>query len=470
MKTPTTRPVAGGRTSGAWRMTVAALAVANVLALVAIAPAQRALHRATEDERAVGAALAEAAAVEGERVLDVANRSAAIAHRSLEHRRTTLAADITEGRIHETEGDLDRVEAEIAATEAEVAATAAALDRISDVLGLQRLLLDPLQTCVRGVAAANAALAGRDHDAAAAALDESAAACLQVRAGSAPPAHPFDFPDPDIVRGPAGRWWGYATNSTAGAVQMISSADLVTWRVEGSALAALPDWARPGATWAPAVIEHGGRWLLYYTVREDASGLQCISVATGPGAGGPFVDASTGPLVCERDEGGSIDPDPVVDGGRLHLLWKTELDTLGRAAELRGAALDTTGTAVDGPVSTLLTAASAWERRTIEGPAMLRSGGYHLLYSGGSWNGGGYAVGAARCESVVGPCSRVSAEPVLRTQGSLTGPGGLSVFSGPTGPRAAFHAWQGDDVGYPANRYLHLGEITVSGGTVTIRP
>lgn len=446
------------------------MVLANVLALVAVSPLQRSLRNAETEHRSVRDTLEDVAVREADATLAVANRATALDQQGRELRRRTLAADAAQARVDDAGARLSDLEAEIAATEAEIAANNAALDRLSERLGLQRLLIDPLQTCTFAIADANAALAVDDHDRAAAALGESTAACSQVRSGAAPPAHPYDFPDPHVVRGPAGRWWAYATNSSGGAVQMLSSTDLVTWRVERSPLSALPEWASPGATWAPAVTAHGGRWLLFYTVREAASGLQCISVAAASGPAGPFVDASTEPLVCEREEGGSIDPDPVVDGGQLHLLWKTELDTLGGNAELRGARLDATGTAVEGPVSTLLTAAAAWERRTIEGPAMLRSGGYHLLYSGGSWNGRGYAVGAVRCDSVLGPCTRVSAEPVLRTQGSITGPGGLSVFTGGSGPKVAFHAWQGDDIGYPSNRYLHIGDVTVSDGTVTVRP
>ena len=460
----------GSRPGRAWRVGVVVLVVANIVALVLVSPHQRSLHRAQTEERSSRTMLEEVAGAEAESVLDVANRSAAVDATEREQRRTVLAADATSARVEESTAQLAELEAQVAATIADIADRQTTLDRISEVLGLQRLLIDPLATCTRGIADANSALAAGDHGGATDALGASTAACAQVRSGAAPPAHPFDFPDPHVVRGPSGRWWAYATNSSAGAVQMISSADLVTWRVEDSALSGLPAWATPGATWAPAVISHAGRWLLFYTVRESASGLQCISVATSPSPAGPFVDTSFEPLVCERDEGGSIDPDPVVDGGRLHLLWKTELDTVGGAAELRGARLDPTGTSIDGPVATLLRAESAWEGRTIEGPAMLRSGGHHLLYSGGSWNGSGYAVGAARCTSVLGPCSMVSALPVLRSQGSITGPGGLSVFSTPAGPRVAFHAWQGDEVGYPANRYLHIGEVDASGGTVVVRP
>ncbi len=52
---------------------------------------------------------------------------------------------------------------------------------------------------------------------------------------------------------------------------------------------------------------------MYYTVREAASQQQCISRAVAAAPAGPFLDDSSGPLVCQRDLGGSIDPSPFVD-------------------------------------------------------------------------------------------------------------------------------------------------------------
>lgn len=353
---------------------------------------------------------------------------------------------------------------------AEFRAATRTLEELGRLLGIQEAAIEPLRACVAGVGQAAAALANGDHDGAAGRLGAASDACLQARAGGASLRFPYDFPDPHVVRG-GDRWIAYATNSSAGAVQMISSPDLRSWRVEGNALAAVPSWAQPGATWAPAVIDHGGSWLLFYTVRERASGLQCISVASASSAAGPFVDRTSEPLVCERDEGGSIDPEPVRDGNQLALLWKTELDTRGGAAEIRAARLGPGGTALAGDASTLLRAGGGWEGRTIEGPTMLRSGNaLHLLFSGNSWSGSQYGVGTARCDSVLGPCRRTSGSPILAGDGSVEGPGGLSVFQGPGGPMGAYHGWQPGQVGYPHNRYLHFAHISAEGDSVRVRP
>lgn len=460
-----------GEVPVAWRAGAVSAAVLLLAGLLAVPVQLRALEVARVDRDEARTARDEAVARESAAVLAVANEQSELARtRSARNRNARIAAG-RESRTDQHTTQREAEEAAIADARAGAESAGQRLERISSILGLQGLLIAPLESCLRGVERANRALGQGDRAGAADVLGAVTGPCGQVRASSATPAFPYDFPDPHVVAGPDGRWWAYGTNSTGGAVQLISSADLADWRVEGNALADVPGWARPGATWAPAVVNHDGRWLLYYTVREHASGLQCISVATGESPAGPFHDTSTGPLVCERAEGGSIDPDPVVDAdGRLHLLWKTELDTVGGAAELRGSLLDATGTELTGEVATLLRSSQPWEAGTIEGPAMLPSNGYHLLYSGGSWNGSGYAVGAARCESILGPCTPEASGPVLRSTGDLTGPGGLSVFRTPYGAAVAYHAWQGDEVGYPDNRYLHLGDVQVRDGSVVVQP
>src|SRR2546421_75946 len=46
---------------------------------------------------------------------------------------------------------------------------------------------------------------------------------------------------------------------------------------------------------------------------------------------GPFVDTSTGPLICQTARGGSIDPNPYVDPATdaVVLLWKSDDNALG---------------------------------------------------------------------------------------------------------------------------------------------
>jgi hypothetical protein len=58
---------------------------------------------------------------------------------------------------------------------------------------------------------------------------------------------------------------------------------------------------------------------------------------------------------------------------------------------------------------------------------------------------------------------------VLATAGTMTGPGGAEVFVDRAGTlRVALHAWDGDAIGYPDSRFLHIGTVIDAGGTVTV--
>ncbi|HET7721296.1 MAG TPA: glycoside hydrolase family 43 protein, partial [Acidimicrobiales bacterium] len=227
----------------------------------------------------------------------------------------------------------------------------------------------------------------------------------------------------------------------------------------------------PGATWAPSVLARPGGWVLYYAARDRSSNRQCISAATATSPAGPFTDASDAPLVCELDQGGSIDPSPyVAPGGQPHLVWKAEGEVVGRGATIRSAPLRSDGLALAGSPSVLLTVDQSWEGRTVEGPSLAQTAaGLVLLYSANRWDSAAYAVGAARCDSPSGPCRKV-AGPILATFGPMVGPGGAELFTDAAGAtRVVFHAWQGHEVGYPEHRYLHLGTLTADGGGVSIR-
>jgi beta-xylosidase len=248
-------------------------------------------------------------------------------------------------------------------------------------------------------------------------------------------------------------------------VQLIRSTDLRRWEWLGEALPALPAWASRNRTWAPAVLARPGGYVLYYTVRHRDSGHQCISVATSARPGGPFVDTSAAPFLCQHELGGSIDPSPVVDAaGHPFLVWKSEGETVGGRAELWSAPLRGDGLALAGFPARLLTAGRSWEGRTIEGPSMVRvGGGYSLFYSANSWNSSGYSIGHATCFSPVGPCQRSGNGPLLSSLGRSTGPGGPEALWVGDRLHLAFHAWRAPDIGYPNRRKLFVRPVAFDG-------
>lgn len=338
-------------------------------------------------------------------------------------------------------------------------------------LSAQQSAITALDTCLGGVERALNQISVGNQSGAVTSLSAVAASCQSVQGGgTGGPVFPFDFPDPDVVR-VGTSYFGYATNSATGNIQMIESTDLVHWQVLGDALSHLASWAQPGATWAPGVIALGGRYVLFYAADERTTGKECISVAVAGAPQGPFIDGTAAPLVCQLGLGGSIDPSPFVDAtGTPYLTWRSQ-GAGGQPATIwsQQIAADGTTLAGTGPVA-LIHPTQGWEGGVVEGPDMVVSpaGGYDLLFSANNWNSAHYAIGVARCAGPTGPCT-VAPEPLLASQATFVSPGGPTVFTDTQGALwMAFHAYLPSAVGYPHSRLLFLRQIAFNNGAPVV--
>ena len=301
-----------------------------------------------------------------------------------------------------------------------------------------------------------------------------------------------DFPDPFVLPH-RGRYLAYATNARAFAanVQMAESDDLSTWRQvrDGArlhdAMPTLPGWARAGLTWAPVVEPIGGRYVLYFTAREAASERQCVGVATSASPLGPFVSPAPAPLVCQRAEGGTIDPSVFRDAdGTRYLLYKNDGNNPAvlRPARIYAQRLTPDGLALLGEARPLIRNDRHWEWRVVEAPAMVRTprGGYGLFYSGNhfGWEPdqrlSNYAIGYARCAGPMGPCVKARDNPILKSRndagGCLSGPGHQTVFATRGRQYLAFHAFAAAPGCRRADgsRNLYIAPLQWSGNTPRI--
>jgi putative cell wall-binding protein len=285
------------------------------------------------------------------------------------------------------------------------------------------------------------------------------------------PVLPADVADPSVTVVDA-RFHVYRTSPERS--PSIVSGDLATWTDAGDALPQLPTWSEPGWLWAPAVLQRDGGFVFYYTTRETASGLQCLSRARGQRPEGPFLDTSSGPFVCQRDRNGSIDPDPFVDAdGTPYLLFKSEGVPGGEPPTLWGVQLSADGYDLAGEPFRLLERDLDWEGPLIEAPSMvLVEGRYHLFYSGNATDVADYAVGHAVCETVRGPCRKTGDRPLLASTATVAGPGGQDVFVDPDGALwLAYHGWEPAAVGYPGGRRrLHLAPLAFDGDRALVGP
>ena len=304
-----------------------------------------------------------------------------------------------------------------------------------------------------------------------------------------------DFPDPFVLPY-RGRYLAYATNARGfeANVQMAQSADLTDWRPIRNAggrlhdaMPVLPAWTRPGMTWAPSVAAIDGRFLLYFTARERASGRQCVGVAVSADPRGPFVSPASQPLVCQRDQGGTIDPSVFQDAdGAAYLLYKSDGNNPAvlRPSRIYVQRLAPDGLSLTGEARPLLRNDRHWEWRVVESPDMVRTpdGRYVLLYSGNhfGWEAdqrlSNYAIGYARCATVMGPCVKAAENPILKSRndagGCLSGPGHQTSFTANGRRYLAFHAWAAaagcrrSDKG----RYLFISPLRWAGDTPVIGP
>jgi Glycosyl hydrolases family 43 len=371
---------------------------------------------------------------------------------------TNFANAVTTGRQHQ-------LESSIATSLSQLATANSVLTSTNAYALAQGAGITTLQQCLAGVSSAYGQIARNNNTQAAQDISAVSGPCTALEGGTGSGlVYPFDFPDPDVIA--VGKtFFGYATNSVGGSIQIIESNDLTHWAVVGDALSSLPGWAAPNATWAPAVAQFGGNFLLYYTAKVAGTGQECISVATAHQPEGPFVDSSTAPMECQTALGGSIDPSPFVDtNGTPYLEWKS-----GGPGDSRlwSQQLDPAGTgfAFASKPYEMLVPDQPWQGGTVEAPDLITAGGrYFLFYSGNDWNSASYAVGVATCTGPVGPCVDASPQPILASGDGVAGPGGESVFADGSGSYwIAFHAWVPGSVGFPNSRCLYLRHLDLSG-------
>lgn len=277
-----------------------------------------------------------------------------------------------------------------------------------------------------------------------------------------------DFPDPHVIR-IGKRYVAYSTTSYGLNLPVVYSTDLVRWQVPpataatpaSDALPRTPAWSAGkelsdgrfrATSWAPAVAKIGSRFVLAYAtqVAGRPGRMMCISLASATSAYGPFVDSSAGPLICPPQ--GAIDPQIFkAPSGRHWLLWK--LDRYPARIYVSRMNKTATGLAKKPKTTFLAKVKQSWEGSIVENPSMIRfKKKYYLFYSANSYASTRYAVGYMICKKWTGPCKRPRKKPLLRTKGSIAGPGGAAAFKDARGRlRLAYHAWTRDRVGYPSD-------------------
>lgn len=282
------------------------------------------------------------------------------------------------------------------------------------------------------------------------------------------PVYRGDFADPYVLH-VGDTFYAYATNTVDANLPVIVVRNSPVGTYYGDAFPTLPSWSEPGYVWSPAVLALDDRYLLYYATRLRGTTTQCISRAVADSPVGPFTDDSSGPMLCQRDLGGSIDPSVFTDtDGSNWLLFKNDGNCCGIPTSLWSDRLTPDGLGTTGEPNKLLTAAGGWDGGLIEAPSMVLDGDRHILfYSGNAWDSENYGIGYADCRSVTGPCRNKSTEePWMGSTTFARGPGGQEFFSALGDVWMVYHGWERGEAGAPgAERRLYLDIVRFHDGT-----
>ena len=344
----------------------------------------------------------------------------------------------------------------------ELASTKQQLAQADQGLNLQNLSISTLDACVSGVQQAVTLLQQGAQQEAINAIRGVAGVCKTVQ-GANPdgPAYPFDFPDPDVVD-VSGTYYAYGTNSAGGNIQIIRSTDLSHWKTVGDALPKAASWASTGYTWAPGVLRHRRRYLLYYATDDRLSlGSKRVHLC-GDRSSSREVLSSTRAVhrssVRPRWVGPSIPRRTPMATARPYLTWKSN----GAGGSTRHdlvQALSPSGTAMARrtPPTVLLRPSQPWEGSVVEGPYMWTSGGPTTSSTPAT-------TGTVRPTQSAWPMSgsprsvhQAARRSALHVQTESRGSGRrLGVRDAQGNPWVAFHGWLPAAVGYPNARLLFV--------------
>ena len=244
------------------------------------------------------------------------------------------------------------------------------------------------------------------------------------------PVFPGWYADPEAVVFDM-QYWVYPTFSDVYEKQVFldafSSPDLVRWEKHAHILdTGAVKWAHK-AMWAPAIVQNGGRYFLFFAANDIQSDEEQggIGVAVSDKPEGPFADYLGKPLIGTFHNGAQpIDQFVFRDSdGQFYMIY-------GGWGHCNIVKLkdDFTGLEpyADGTIFREIT-----PERYVEGPFMfIRNGKYYFMWSEGGWGGPDYSVAYAMADTPFGPFERIGV--VLQQDTAVaTGAGHHSLIQAP---------------------------------------
>jgi beta-xylosidase len=253
-----------------------------------------------------------------------------------------------------------------------------------------------------------------------------------------------DIADPHVIRSD-GLYWLYGTSAPDG-FKTWSSSDLIHWDPHGYVFKRTRDSWGEIFFWAPCVIEHGGKFFLYYSALGKVPGGQkhlriCVAASDSPA--GPFKDLKAPLLEIGKSV---IDAEVFIDDdGKAYLYYALDnsenaLRDPATGKEIRQSHIYVVQLGDDlisirGQPVFCTKPDQPWEGGTVnEGPLLLKHGAtYIMMYSAHAFFEPEYCVGYAIAKSPLGPWSKAAENPILCHTPDISGPGHNCVIASPDG-------------------------------------
>ena len=247
-----------------------------------------------------------------------------------------------------------------------------------------------------------------------------------------------------------GVYYAYGTHAENG-IEVYTSNDLKTWRLNGLALNKNDVWADRWF-WAPEVYKVRGKYYMYYSADEH------ICVATADSPAGPFTQVKKEAMIVDEkciDNSLFIDEDgkPYLffvrfnDGNNI---WVADLES-----DLMTIKRET--------MHHCIHLSQSWEEvwpRVNEGPYVIKHNGmYYMTYSANSYESPFYGIGCATTNNIMGEWIKYTDNPLLQSPGNLRGIGHNAIFTDKEGKlRIVYHAHKDKNTIHP--RVMHIGTIS----------
>ena len=297
----------------------------------------------------------------------------------------------------------------------------------------------------------------------------------------------IDGPKSDVVRSQGDpyviksgdRYYMYATHSDG--VQLYVSENRYDWDFRGLCLQV----ERQRDYWAPAVLEYGGKFYMYYSSTSSLESDERLRVAVSDTPDGDFcyLNDLAAPF--------SIDPHAVVSGGEIYMFYSTNDYDAERAGTLIVLDKMKTPTELCGEPRVVVRATLDEEKfggervngrdwHTIEGAFYLREGDFHyLMYSGGCYQNDSYFIGYAVARSEGYDLTKLDFKkfpddntylPLVRRSDSEEGTGHNSVLSERGRHYVFYHGRDLDAPGVePDERTARICELVINDGVLSVK-